>query len=108
MTDSFGFKDGVSQPAIDGFNENPLPGQPTCGPEIILLGYDKGIQVPDWVKDGSFMTFRQLKQLVPEFDQFLDDNGHDATIPKANGPEWLGYSFSRLFLLFSTAHILGV
>jgi deferrochelatase/peroxidase EfeB len=27
-----------------------------------------------WLKDGSFMAFRELQQLVPEFQAFCDDS----------------------------------
>jgi deferrochelatase/peroxidase EfeB len=29
---------------------------------------------PEWAIEGSFLAFRQLEQLVPEFDKFLIDN----------------------------------
>ena len=29
---------------------------------------------PPWAKNGSFLAYRQLSQLVPEFDKFLHDN----------------------------------
>jgi Dyp-type peroxidase family len=39
---------------------------------------------PDWMKNGSFMVFRRLNQLVPEFNKFIDDSaqtlGMDAEI----------------------------
>jgi hypothetical protein len=74
---------------------------------IILLGRDgdngdapagapppTGIQRPDWAVDGSFLTFRYLKQLVPEFDNFLEENALQVPIPIApgdpNGKDLLG------------------
>jgi deferrochelatase/peroxidase EfeB len=69
--------DGISQPAIEGFNENPLPGQQVIPPGIILVGEDGDINAvnrPSWAKGGSFMVFRQLKQMVPEFNKFINDN----------------------------------
>lgn len=71
----FGFLDGVSQPAVAGFNVNPLPGQLTVNAGVILVG-EPGDPVPRpaWAKDGSFLAFRQLQQLVPEFDTFLFNN----------------------------------
>lgn len=36
---------------------------------------------PSWTKDGSFLAFRYLQQLVPEFNQFLKLNA-----PKVNDP----------------------
>jgi hypothetical protein len=71
----FGFLDGIGQPAVAGFNINPLPGQAVINPGIILAG-EPGDTVsrPTWAKDGSFLVFRQLKQLVPEFNNWLFAN----------------------------------
>ncbi|KAI0086064.1 peroxidase [Irpex rosettiformis] len=70
----FGFLDGISNPAVVGFN-NPLPGQTSVPPGIILTG-NTGDRTnrPAWAKDGSFMVFRKLKQLVPEFNKWTLDN----------------------------------
>ncbi|KIJ24615.1 hypothetical protein M422DRAFT_194507 [Sphaerobolus stellatus SS14] len=73
----FGFLDGISQPAINGFTANPAPGQSIVAPGRVLLGRDGDERMlgrPSWAKDGSFLVFRQLKQLVPEFNKFLRDN----------------------------------
>ncbi|KAJ7139064.1 dye-decolorizing peroxidase precursor [Mycena epipterygia] len=70
----FGFQDGISNPAVVGFTVSPNPGQAVVPPGQILLGEDGDITRPDWAKDGSFLAFRQLKQLVPEFNKFLTDN----------------------------------
>lgn len=56
--------DGISQPAIRGF-QDPLPGQQPTDAGAILLG-QTGDDTPAWAKDGSFMAFRQL-QYVPAF-----------------------------------------
>ncbi|KAJ6501275.1 fungal peroxidase [Mycena vulgaris] len=70
----FGFLDGISNPAVEGFAP-ALPGQAVVPAGEILLG-ETGDSVtrPPWAKDGSFLVFRQLKQLVPEFNKFLVDN----------------------------------
>lgn len=72
----FGYLDGVSQPAVAGFNINPVPGQQLINAGVILVG-EVGDTLqsvrPAWAKDGSFLVFRQLQQFVPEFDQFLRD-----------------------------------
>ena len=71
----FGFMDGISQPAVSGFVTNPTPGQAIVNPGVILVGETgDAITRPDWAKDGSFLAFRQLKQLVPEFESFLTAN----------------------------------
>ncbi|KAJ6554408.1 fungal peroxidase [Mycena capillaripes] len=73
----FGFLDGISNPAVTGFTSNAMPGQAPVAAGTILLGETGDAQVstrPAWAKDGSFLVFRQLKQLVPEFHQFLTNN----------------------------------
>ncbi|KAH7100800.1 DyP-type peroxidase [Auriculariales sp. MPI-PUGE-AT-0066] len=70
----FGFLDGIGQPAISGWDISPRRGQQVVTPGIILAG-EPGDTVrgrPLWTKDGSFLAFRQLKQLVPEFEAFID------------------------------------
>ncbi|CAE6483679.1 unnamed protein product [Rhizoctonia solani] len=71
----FGWRDGISDPAVEGVEE-PLPGQRVVPPGIILCGKAKDSVVgrPEWALEGSFLAFRQLEQLVPEFDKFLADN----------------------------------
>ncbi|KAJ7192911.1 fungal peroxidase [Mycena pura] len=71
----FGFLDGISNPAVDGFTASPMPGQSVVAAGTVLLG-ESGDKVarPAWAKDGSFLVFRQLAQLVPEFAKFLIDN----------------------------------
>ncbi|KAJ7201685.1 fungal peroxidase [Mycena pura] len=71
----FGYLDGISNPAVDGFVTSPMPGQAVVAAGTVLLG-ESGDTVtrPTWAKDGSFLVFRQLAQLVPEFDKFLTDN----------------------------------
>ncbi|KIJ50749.1 hypothetical protein M422DRAFT_245419 [Sphaerobolus stellatus SS14] len=71
----FGFLDGISQPAVIGFN-TPLPGQEAVPAGVILVAEDSDTVVsrPAWAKDGSFLAFRQLSQKVPESEKFLTDN----------------------------------
>lgn len=72
---SFGFLDGISEPAIENVDTTPLPGQETVRQGIILLGRNgDNIERPPWALDGSFLAYRYLSQLVPEFDNFLLDN----------------------------------
>lgn len=74
---SFGFKDGISNPAVIGFDKTPAPGPDPVRPGILLLGRDgdsnQATRDP-WMVDGSFLVFRFLFQLVPEFDKFLQEN----------------------------------
>ncbi|CAE6439656.1 unnamed protein product [Rhizoctonia solani] len=72
----FGYKDGISQPAVRGI-EYPLPGQIQVDPGVIVMGYD-GDPVPnrpEWCKDGTMMVFRKLEQSVLLFDKYTNDNG---------------------------------
>ncbi|KAJ7128313.1 fungal peroxidase [Mycena epipterygia] len=87
----FGFLDGISNPAVSGF-QTPHPGQAVVSPGEILVG-ETGDSVtrPAWAKDGSFLAFRQLKQLVPEFNKFLTDNPIRApTLTSQQGSDLLG------------------
>ncbi|QRV75637.1 Dyp-type peroxidase family [Ceratobasidium sp. AG-Ba] len=71
----FGWEDGISNPAIKSVVD-PLPGQRVIPPGVLLLGTeeDPGQNRPAWAVEGSFLAFRQLSQLVPEFHDFLDKN----------------------------------
>jgi deferrochelatase/peroxidase EfeB len=44
---------------------------------------------PAWAKDGSFLVFRQLKQLVPEFNKTLVDNPINGS-PELTGARIIG------------------
>jgi hypothetical protein len=46
-------------------------------------------QPPPWALDGSFLVFRYLSQLVPEFDTFLKKNPIPG-VPPEFGSELLG------------------
>jgi len=67
----FGWLDGVSQPGINGL-VTPFPGQRLLDPGLFAFGYGPTANPPlPWMKNGAFMVFRRLKQLVPEFDNYL-------------------------------------
>ncbi|KAL9118951.1 MAG: hypothetical protein Q9187_004496, partial [Circinaria calcarea] len=71
----FGFLDGISDPAVQGFDTKPFPGQQTVRQGIILLGREGDETArPPWALDGSLLSFRFLFQLVPEFDKFTKDH----------------------------------
>jgi len=80
----FGYLDGVSNPAILGFDTNIPPGPGPIRPGVILMGHpgderQEGQRlVPNerdpWMIDGSFLVFRYLFQKVPEFDDFVNRN----------------------------------
>ena len=68
--------DGISNPTITGFTA-PNPGQSVVDPGIILAGRAGEPSLasrPAWALDGSFLVFRKLKQLVPEFHKYTLDN----------------------------------
>ena len=81
---SFGFLDGISQPAVKDFDSKPDPGQETVRQGVILCGRENDVDVnvvppkpfvrPPWALDGSFLTLRYLFQLVPEFTNFLKES----------------------------------
>ncbi|KAJ7166455.1 dye-decolorizing peroxidase precursor [Mycena crocata] len=90
----FGFMDGIAQPAVNRFTNPVLPGQTPVDAGTFLLGEDGDLSKdsrPAWTKDGSFLVFRQLQQLVPEFNKFLTDNPLDVPdLTPEQGSELLG------------------
>ncbi|KAJ5872484.1 Dyp-type peroxidase [Penicillium soppii] len=77
----FGFKDGISQPIIEGWDEKQPTGKEpkATKPGLILCGYEgDDMSQPKWAKDGSFLVFRDLQQLVPEFEEFMEENAQHA------------------------------
>jgi Dyp-type peroxidase family len=75
----FGWLDGVSNPGVKGLTD-PFPGQRLIDAGAFVFGYPQPSPTahrppqpsPDGLaKNGSFMVFRRLKQLVPEFTQFI-------------------------------------
>ncbi|PPR04666.1 hypothetical protein CVT24_011883 [Panaeolus cyanescens] len=94
----FGFLDGISNPVIKGFDKDVNPGPPVVDPGVIVTGHtgdEAKDRRQDWAKDGSFLAFRWLDQLVPEFDKYLVDNalkedGNGQTLTPEQGAELLG------------------
>ena len=97
---SFGFLDGVSQPAVPGI-DRPGPFQTVYdGVGRLLMKHNNDDQLnfktgqietvkrPDWARDGSIMCFRKLDQLVPEFHAFL--NAFPVRIGDPSAPQNLG------------------
>ncbi|KAG6332761.1 hypothetical protein ID866_6326 [Astraeus odoratus] len=71
--DHFGYRDGVSQPAIRGLTGH-LPGQTQVDVGVIIAGYEGDpafSKRPKWAKDGTFMVFKQFEQDVVRFDKHL-------------------------------------
>ncbi|KAG8883878.1 hypothetical protein FRB97_005716 [Tulasnella sp. 331] len=86
----FGFNDGLSQPAMRGLVV-PHVGQLQCDPGVILMGQKgdpsltTGTPRPSWTKNGTVMVFRKLRQMVPEFNTFLEKN--PTKLPGLTDPE---------------------
>ncbi|GIG06625.1 Dyp-type peroxidase [Catellatospora coxensis] len=83
-TEPFGYRDGISHPAVDGSGiagSNPLE-QPLAAGEFVLGYPDElgGVQTttPDVLgRNGSYVAFRKLRQDVAAFRRFLRDNSAD-------------------------------
>jgi Dyp-type peroxidase family len=80
---SFGYKDGISQPAIEGSGIDPLPGQgrPIKAGEFIL-GYpgETGVPLPMpepnvLGRNGTYVGLRKYQSRVGAFNRFLRENG---------------------------------
>ncbi|KAI5475358.1 hypothetical protein MNV49_001589 [Pseudohyphozyma bogoriensis] len=87
----FGYLDGISHPTLIGFNDKTgAPGETAIDPSVVLTGLtaptlstgtgtgtgSSGTSTstppaPSWLKNGSFLVFRELQQLVPEFNSFV-------------------------------------
>jgi Dyp-type peroxidase family len=70
----FGFRDGISQPAVRGFNPNG-----TLAPGHFIFGYERFFNEPEFLpagdpggflRNGSFLVFRRLTQDVSSFKNF--------------------------------------
>ena len=74
----FGWLDGVSQPGVKGLTD-PFPGQRLLDPGHFVFGYPGQAAPPpvEWMNNGSFMVFRRLNQLVPEFSKFILDQANN-------------------------------
>jgi Dyp-type peroxidase family len=90
--------DGISQPAVEGFTTNVLPGQTVVPNGVILTGRDgDSVSRPPWALDGTFMAFRYFQQFVPEFNKYLLDNSIQNTnnnLTVQGGADFLG---ARMF-----------
>ena len=80
----FGYRDGISQPRVDGFPPKegiPCDGQPVIpAHEFVLIDTPEPPYAPYYVPEplilganGSFAAFRVLKQNVVSFEKFLQD-----------------------------------
>ena len=82
--DHFGFRDRLSQPAIEGSGDDPTPGSGApLKPGEFILGYpdEEGpaANLPQPAvlsRNGSFMAYRRLEEHVTRFREFLRANGN--------------------------------
>ncbi|HWI61326.1 MAG TPA: Dyp-type peroxidase [Symbiobacteriaceae bacterium] len=105
----FGFKDGISQPAVRGWfrlpNGEAVPvthrEAPLVQPGQFVFGYPlqhdrkpaEGVTltleaqgVPAWAKNGSFLAFRRLRQDVALYRRTVAERARELQVD----PEWLG------------------
>ncbi|EME41920.1 hypothetical protein DOTSEDRAFT_27026 [Dothistroma septosporum NZE10] len=87
----FGYHDGISQPIVGGLpgltkDESYVPpGQDTIDQGVILCGRPGDLRAqnrPQWMLDGSFLVFRQLKQNVQDWNNFLQQGANDLGVFK--------------------------
>jgi deferrochelatase/peroxidase EfeB len=81
---SLGYRDGISQPAIEGSGVAPLPGQgrPIKAGEFILgypgeAGVPLAIPQPEVLgRNGTYVGLRKYQSRVGAFNRFLRENSH--------------------------------
>jgi len=81
--DHFGYRDRLSQPAIEGSGEDPTPGSgQALKPGEFILGYPDengpAVQQPKpelLSRNGSFMAYRRMEEHVGAFRDFLKEHG---------------------------------
>jgi Dyp-type peroxidase family len=85
----FGFRDGVSQPSVRGFDANG-----EVGPGYFVFGYEKEVGEADlpqhidprgFLRNGSLMVFRRLAQDVAKFRTFCTAKAADLAIAQWPG-----------------------
>ena len=121
----FGFRDGISQPAVRGLTGNgpdqflsprllsaspegdvqfARPGQPLVWPGQFVFGYPSTDRagsgggpvaagdLPAWIRNGSLLVFRRLRQDVAGFTRFVRTTGDRLSASGVPGltPERLG------------------
>jgi Dyp-type peroxidase family len=96
--EAFGFKDGISHPAIEGSGipgSNPL--ERPLRPGEFVLGYPDemggvpAIPQPDVLgRNGSYVVFRKLHQRVAAFRQYLKANSPDSEAEELLAAKMMG------------------
>jgi Dyp-type peroxidase family len=94
----FGFKDGASQPGVEGLTEEPKPGQTLIPAGEFIFGYPAladeeppppppGAYQPEpapapksfpaWASNGSMFVLRRLRQNVKGFNDFVEKTANE-------------------------------
>ena len=92
-TEAFGFRDGISHPAIEGSGiPGSNPQEQPLKPGEFLLGYENerhevsSMPRPEVLgKNGTYVVFRKLHQRVAAFRQYLKEN---SSTPGRGGRFW--------------------
>jgi Dyp-type peroxidase family len=104
----FGYRDGISQPALRGLPSRSGAGQSPVWPGTFIFGYPRQPEVdgdddvpglvakagPSWGDDGSFLVLRRLRQDVGAFHRFITRVARTLETDAELDGDWLG---SRLF-----------
>lgn len=92
----FGFKDGASQPAIQGYDQDPAAQEPPAVPGgEFVLGFPDAAgpaaPVGDAWRNGSYLVFRRLLQDVMAFRAMVSPG-----VPNANPPIDSGHLAAKM------------
>ncbi|MEU6283451.1 Dyp-type peroxidase [Streptomyces sp. NPDC047028] len=91
----FGFKDGVSEPAVDGIDDDPEGGHLLPADLFVLGAAGAALPegVPEWMRNGSFQVVRRLAQDVPgwwaQVTTELQKLKNAKAVPADTTSEWL-------------------
>ncbi|MFI7152047.1 Dyp-type peroxidase [Nonomuraea sp. NPDC050022] len=110
-TEPFGYRDGISHPAVEGSGiagTNPLE-TPLKAGEFVLGYRDElgGIQTPQpdvLGRNGSYVVFRKLHQRVALFRRYLRDNSTDPSDEEVLAAKIMGRWRSGAPLALSPLH----
>jgi Dyp-type peroxidase family len=96
--DHFGFRDRLSQPVIEGSDEEPTPGSGTpLKPGEFLLGYPDefgpvaGLPQPEALsRNGTYAAYRRLREHVALFRDYLRQNSGTAEEQELLAAKFMG------------------
>jgi Dyp-type peroxidase family len=110
--DHFGFRDRLSQPAIAGSGEDPMPGSGTpLKPGEFILGYPDedgppaDLPQPDLLsRNGSYMAYRRLEEHVGLFRDYLREHADTTEGQELLAAKFMGRWRSGAPLVLSPEH----